>query len=128
MAESIGDVLAGNPISLLSVHLGDQVPVGVPSLNSLTDLTFGGYSPGRFASGYAVEDANGFSFLQGAVSFTCLDSEGFSASCLWIVSEATGSPVLLAYSPLANGSVTIPNSGTVQLNLLLAVFEVPSGF
>jgi hypothetical protein len=127
VAETLGDLLAGQPISTLSVHLGQSLPVGVPSLLSLRDATFAGYRPAVFSSGYGVEESSGFAILTGNVSFLCIDPAGFNAACLWVVSTATGSPVLIAYTPLPTGAIALSGSGTLLVTVNVSIFEIPTG-
>jgi hypothetical protein len=125
---TLGDLLADYPVNSISVHLGESLPVGVPSLGSLVDASFAGYTPAFFAGAFQIQQSNGFSILTGDVSFVCLRNTGFSAACLWLVSTSQGVSVLIAYQPVDPGEASLAQTGTLKLSLSVAIFVIPIGF
>lgn len=117
-----------SPASALSVHLGGAPPAGTISLSELVELTFQGYTPGRFANVTQSVQQDGFTFLTGTVLFTCLDSSGFTAQSIWVVSNAGGSPALVAFASLTETPLSFNEAGTLSMSLEVMVFSVPAGW
>lgn len=128
MNETLGDLLIDYPAATLRVHLGAALPSGVPSLDTLAEIAFQGYTPAVLNVQSSSQDANGFSILTATCAFTCTDANGFSSPCLWVVSSASGVPVLLAFQPVPNGAISLTGSGTLTLNLSVTIFAIPAGF
>jgi hypothetical protein len=125
---SLCDYLTDFPAGSLSIHLGESLPAGVPSLASLVDASFAGYTPSFLTNAVQSQLGNGFSILSGNASFSCQSSGGFAAVCLWVVSTVTGTPLLVAYSPVDPAEVMLPHGGALTLQLSITIFQIPAGF